>query len=201
MEMKDRIMHIMREAGMSQSDFSKATGIPAASLSSIFTGRTAPTMKHAEAIHRYCPTLNMAWLLFGEGEMHVNGELEGNAESENDFDQEQDSTLDPDFNTTPARGVDPAPFGGEHGGQMDAYSSTARVGQLQNVRVREAGRSVPRGVADMSNMSRFQHTDILPSMYDNGAADARINLNKPSKKIVEIRIFFDDGTFETFQGN
>ena len=67
--MKDRIKQIMEAVGLSQQDFAKELGISAASLSSIFTGRTNPTNNHVMAIHRVFPQINVNWLLFGEGDM------------------------------------------------------------------------------------------------------------------------------------
>lgn len=201
MEMKDRILRIMKESGMSQAEFSKATGIPAASLSSIFTGRTAPTMKHAEAIHRYCPTLSISWLLFGEGEMHLNagGEapIEGSQSTSNDDAQPsgQDGLfagMDNEFGE---------PQQSSSSAQAMPYSPASRTAQSQYVRAREAGRPLSEPASMRAGMSRSPHADILPNMYSNAALDAVNNPYKSNRKIVEIRIFFDDGTFETFGGN
>lgn len=71
MEMKDRIRQIMDDAKMSQQDFAAKLGISAASLSSIFTGRTRPTNNHVQAIHKAFPEININWLLFGEGDSHL----------------------------------------------------------------------------------------------------------------------------------
>lgn len=200
-EMKDRIMHIMKEAGMSQADFSKATGIPAASLSSIFTGRTAPTMKHAEAIHRYCPTLSLSWLLFGEGEMHVGGSEDVAEGQENDFEQDPDFSDENGIDFYPGNAVSgDAPYL-DQSSQGDHLGSPTRGTQLQNVRARVGERPMSKAAQERQNMSRFQHADVMASMCGNNAADTNVNLYKPNKKIIEIRIFFDDGTFETFQGN
>lgn len=200
-EMKDRIMHIMKEAGMSQADFSKVTGIPAASLSSIFTGRTAPTMKHAEAIHRYCPTLSLSWLLFGEGEMHVGGGEEVVDGQENDFEQDPTLTEEQENDLYPESAASGNTSYGSQGTQTDMFGTPTRTAQLHNVRARVGERPMPKAAQERQNLSRIQHADVMASMYGNAAADANINLYKPSKKIIEIRIFFDDGTFETFQGN
>lgn len=201
MEMKDRIMHIMKEAGMSQAEFSKVTGIPAASLSSIFTGRTAPTMKHAEAIHRYCPTLNLSWLLFGEGEMHLGGGNDDTNGQENDFAQDPELIDEQSDEQFSGNGVPTAATYGDQGSQVDLFGTPTRATQYQNVRARVGERPVSKAAQERQNMSRFQHKDVMASIYGNDASDANINVYKPNKKIVEIRIFFDDGTFETFQGN
>lgn len=201
MEMKDRIMHIMREAGMSQAEFSKATGIPAASLSSIFTGRTAPTMKHAEAIHRYCPTLSLTWLLFGEGEMHEGGAVDAPTDADNDLEQDPDLVEGQGADLfSGSASLNDSPYVDQNG-QADLFPSPARATQLQNVRARVGERPVSKASQDRQNMSRFQHAEVMASIYGSALPESNANLYKPNKKIVEIRIFFDDGTFETFQGN
>lgn len=70
-KMKDRIFQIMKQEGLNQKEFAATTGISPATLSSIFNGRTSPTLNHAEALHRRFPKLNMSWLMFGEGDMYV----------------------------------------------------------------------------------------------------------------------------------
>ena len=70
-KMKDRIFQIMKQEGLNQKDFAAKTGISPATLSSIFNGRTSPTLNHAEALHRRFPKLSMSWLMFGEGDMYV----------------------------------------------------------------------------------------------------------------------------------
>ena len=60
----------MKQEGLNQKEFAATTGISPATLSSIFNGRTSPTLNHAEALHRRFPKLNMSWLLFGEGDMY-----------------------------------------------------------------------------------------------------------------------------------
>lgn len=201
MEMKDRILHIMKEAGMSQAEFSKATGIPAASLSSIFTGRTAPTMKHAEAIHRYCPTLSISWLLFGEGEMHPNASGESLSDGS---DVESGSDTHP-LGQDGLFAASDSEYGdssqSSQAASVASYSPTSRIPQSQYVRAREAGKPFSDPAVVRAGMSRSPHADILPNMYANAALDAANNPYKSNRKIVEIRIFFDDGTFETFGGN
>ena len=68
--MKDRIKLIMESQHMTQQAFSKFTGISAAVLSGIFTGRTKPTINQVEAIRKKIPNISLAWLLFGEGSMY-----------------------------------------------------------------------------------------------------------------------------------
>ena len=72
--MKDRIRQIMESQKMTQQTFSKLVGISAPSLSNVFTGRTKPTLNMVEAIHAKIPSLNVLWLLYGEGPMYIQGQ-------------------------------------------------------------------------------------------------------------------------------
>lgn len=67
--MKDRIKELMEAQHMNQQTFSHCTGINTATLSSIFTGRTRPTLNIIESIMKKFPEVNINWLMFGQGEM------------------------------------------------------------------------------------------------------------------------------------
>lgn len=200
--MKDRILQIMRSEGMTQQEFSRATGLSPASLSSIFNGRTAPTMKHAEAMHRRFPGLNLSWLLFGEGEMFLT-DADGAQNDEsvvNDINAEDSGvsdTLFPEYNT---------PNSADGNGAQKAAPGTVpnAAGQpySNNARAREANRTANGQVAE--------HPSVLNSFDSEreafrDALQAEMEFMKyhniKQRKITEIRIFFDDGTFETFKGN
>ncbi len=56
---------------MSQQNFAQFLGISSASLSSIFTGRTKPTLNHVDAIRKKFPEINLDWLMFGSGNMFL----------------------------------------------------------------------------------------------------------------------------------
>jgi transcriptional regulator with XRE-family HTH domain len=72
--MKDRIEQVRNHYGMIQSEFAKAIGISAPSLSSIINGRTSPTNNTVQAIHRRFPEISITWLMFGEGDMETTPE-------------------------------------------------------------------------------------------------------------------------------
>lgn len=71
MEIKDRIKQIMDEQHMTQQAFANYTGIGVATLSSIFNGRTRPTLNIVEAMKQKFPKLNTDWLLWGTGDMFI----------------------------------------------------------------------------------------------------------------------------------
>ena len=67
--MKDRIKQIMDAQQMSQQAFASFIDISPATLSSIFNGRTKPTISIIEAIKKKIPNINTDWLMFGSGSM------------------------------------------------------------------------------------------------------------------------------------
>ncbi len=174
--MKDRIQQIMMHEGMNQQEFSRASGIAPASLSSIFTGRTSPTLKHAEALHQHFPRLNMSWLLFGDGEMMLPDEDQSTASS---------STTAPDSASSPlpASPSAPAPASSLFDAQGSQAPYAPYLGTPQSP-------VFPPSDAPMASVYPQQIPVELLKKLDT----------KP-RRIAEIRIFFDDGTFEVFPGN
>lgn len=174
--MKDRIQQIMIHEGMNQQEFSRATGIAPASLSSIFTGRTSPTLKHAEALHRHFPNLNMSWLLFGDGEMMVSEDGTADAMSHDLFSGAGigDGALSGEDAQHPSQDI---PSAGMMAGLAGAPAyPTGEVGV-------PVGGQVPNPYMQQIPLEYLKKLDIKP------------------RRISEIRIFFDDGTFEVFKGN
>ena len=170
--MKDRIQQIMIHLGMNQQEFSQATGIAPASLSSIFTGRTSPTLKHAEALHNYLPDLDMDWLLFGKGEMMKRKEADGADANP----AEPASSTGSSFGTPMQFAFPPVPGAGSASDQ--AAQGTSPV-------------SYPGA---MDGMNAASYVPQIPVEYLK-------KFDTKPRRIAEIRIFFDDGTFEVFKGN
>ena len=67
--MKDRIRKVMESQNMTQQEFADFVHISPASLSSVFTGRTRPTLAIVEAIKGALPDISTDWLMFGSGNM------------------------------------------------------------------------------------------------------------------------------------
>jgi len=71
METKDRIKQIMEEQHMTQQMFADFLQQAPATLSSIFNGRTRPTLNIVDAIKTKIPDISIEWLLYGMGEMYI----------------------------------------------------------------------------------------------------------------------------------
>jgi len=166
--MKERIRKVMEYAQMTQQDFATRLGISPSSLSSIFTGRTNPGQKQVTAIHQAFPQINMSWLMFGEGEMIIAPPAEQSEDAV--ADKTSGKMADNHSVAQPARSLfDADPLGLSH-----ASPAQVRQGQWAQPELN------------------------LPYRQNVTALQMPKNFDKLSRKIKEIRVFFDDGTYESF---
>ena len=157
--MKDRIRQIMESQHMTQQVFADYIGIGAATLSSIFNGRTRPTLNIVEAVKKKIPNISTDWLMFGTGDMYLpqnnpqdeaQNQLETGAD---DYPRIQNPMLD--FESSPS----PTP--------QNSVPTTQNFNSVRNTRL------------------DLEHKEVK-------------TLDKPQRRITEIRIFYDDQTWETF---
>ena len=157
--MKDRIRQIMESQHMTQQVFADYIGQSPATLSSIFNGRTRPTLNIVEAIKKKIPNISTDWLMFGSGDMYLLDQNPENGTQEM-TDQGADGTpmnqnLMFDFESSPT----PTPQNG--------LSTTPNINSVRNTRL------------------DLEHKEVK-------------TIDKPARCITEIRVFYDDQTWETF---
>ena len=157
--MKDRIRQIMESLQMTQSEFSEYIELAPATLSSIFNGRTRPTLNVVEAIKKKIPNINMEWLMFGLGDMYQQSPTpqEGALQSEQSVPEFRRQVQSPmfDFDQNPVSGPQNSP------------SVTTNPNSVRSTRLEMVREEVK-------------------------------NLDKPQRRVMEIRVFYDDQTWETF---
>ncbi|MBP1540292.1 MAG: helix-turn-helix transcriptional regulator [Prevotella sp.] len=151
--MKERIKQLMQSQHMTQQSFADFLGVSPAALSSLFSGRSNPTLNYVDAIKRKLPTINLDWLMYGEGEM-FKGE-----------------------NTVDGEKADDAV-------QIPGSSQPGFFDSLPSMPQQHEGMGSRR--QDQRLSSRIEDIDLVKKF------------NKPQRSITEIRIFFDDQTFESF---
>jgi transcriptional regulator with XRE-family HTH domain len=184
--MKNRIKEVMLKANLSQQDFAAKLGVSPASISSIFIGRTNPTITHASAVHKAFPEVRMEWLLFGEGEMTEGENLDAFPSTENEIldggiDLGGELLLTPEVRGGQNLQQETSPTDSKTGFRTSA-SATTNVSST----VRSAQ---PVEVPDYTAQNRF------PTYNDLQNAK---KCDKPERKVKEIRVFYDDGTYEIF---
>jgi len=144
---------------MTQQVFADYIGQSPATLSSIFNGRTRPTLNIVEAIKKKIPDISTDWLMFGSGDMYLP-----------DF--PQDDTLQTGQN----QGAEYTPSVQNPMFDFDASPSPTP----QN------GISVTQNI----NSVRNTHPEIERT-------EVKL-VDKPQRKVIEIRVFYDDQTWDTF---
>lgn len=170
--MKDRIRQLMMDKGMSQKSFASELCIAEATLSGIFNGRTRPTNLTVSAIHERFPDVNISWLMFGEGEMYVSPLREQSAGEEHEDVSASHVAGDDLFSLPHASAAMP---------NADGQVPDAKVAMPQGVQML-AGGVMGNGLSAVPPQVQYIERYV----------------DRPQRKITEIRIFFDDGTYETF---
>ena len=177
--MRNRIRQIMEDKGMSQKNFANELCIAEATLSGIFNGRTRPTNQTVQAIHERFPEVNISWLMFDEGQPYIDSP---DSKSPGDV-----SAAAPEQSSADASLVS-AETGGAASGQMDLFADQEAFAPS---RVDDAGVRTLR--SKTQSFGQGKDLQIAPQLQI-----VEKYIDKPQRKIVEIRVFFDDGTYESF---
>ena len=157
--MKDRIRQIMESQHMTQQVFAEYIGQSPATLSSIFNGRTRPTLNIVMDIKKKIPNINIDWLMFGTGDMYQ-------------ADQTPDGTTPPQSES----GIEYAPKTQNPMLDFDAPQPSNPITQYP---------PLPN-----SNSVRNTRPEIVREEIKF--------VDKPQRKVIEIRVFYDDQTWDTF---
>ena len=160
MEIKDRIRVLMEEQHMTQQVFAEFLEQSPATLSSIFNGRTSPTLKIVDAIKMKIPDINIEWLLYGTGEVHIPHPESGQQDLFNPSVNPQEQMINFESNTPSVTPSGPYP--------SNSVPPTAGFGY---------------GVK--TTHPEFPREEIK-------------NVDKQPRRVTEIRVYYDDQTYETF---
>lgn len=195
METKDRIKLLMEEQHMTQQVFADFLQQSPATLSSIFNGRTRPTLNVIEAIKAKIPDISIEWLLYGSGEKYVTRPSASTDVVSEGSEGAQDLVLNFDETATYPQNVQLA--GGHNnqlaGSQNSQHAATVYPSKVQNSGFNPSTNGQP-GVAQVS----MQYGQGLNGpRADFGREEAGITEKEP-RRVTEIRVYYDDQTYETF---
>ncbi|MCD8293187.1 MAG: helix-turn-helix transcriptional regulator [Prevotellaceae bacterium] len=175
MDIRDRIKLIMEREGLAAGVFAENIGVAQATVSHILSGRNKfPSMEVILKLHKRYNDINLEWLLTGNGLM-----------SNTDMDS---ARTDGD--------------GGNDAARTAAASPSA-------VNAGEFAFETPSLFAQ-NRMNPAEGTTGAENRKENGlempveatkeiVKQEIIYKERPPRKITEIRIFFDDNTYETFE--
>ncbi len=160
--MKDRIIQIMRSAGLSNAEFADKIGISTSSLSHIFSGRNNPSLDMVKRLHKSFPDISLNWIMYGEGNMY-------------------------DDNVSAAANKDSV-----SGFMTGDYENRTENKTAENLQNTDSGQFY----FDF----RREKPSEEPVFHTQSPEKEQIRyVEKPAPKITEIRIFYDNGTFEVFK--
>ena len=155
MDTKDRIKQIMEDQHMTQQVFADFLQQSPATLSSIFNGRTRPTLNVVEALKRKIPNLNFDWLMLGVGPMYLDQATDNQPQVDTSVSREKIENPMLDFDQAPS----PTP-----------QNAPQRMSFVNSVR---------------STRPEIEREDLKI-------------VDKPQRRVIEIRVFYDDQTWDTF---
>lgn len=172
--MKDRIRQLMEDQHLTQQNFAQLIGTTPATLSNIFNGKTNPSLAIVDGIHKSFPQVNVYWIMYGTPPMY-NSQRGTDASS---------NTMNGVEGGSPEKAT--GSLKAEHQGRGDSLEATLDF-------------SASTAQASPTSSSLFdvpsEHVNNTPK---NEAQKVVKIIDKPQRRITEIRIFYDDQTWETF---
>ena len=173
--MKDRIKQLMELKQMTQQSFAEYIEMSPASLSSIFNGRTKPTLNIVEAIKRKFPDISMEWLLFGTGPMLMSNSA-------------LSDTTTAGLSTSGNQSASTAAT--DNVSNKDNSPSPTPTNHTASQSSRQSEQKDSNQACDPAGSPNATHPEVIRQEIKY--------IDKPQRKITEIRVYFDDLTFESF---
>ena len=200
--MRERIKQIIEREGMSQSQFADFIGVNRPTLSHVIAGRNNPSIEIVMKIHQKFPKINMLWLLDGIGSYEEGKISEPTSQNQisNLYNEEALLYLDNELSQTNI--------------VQEDYASSPATSRMEAFEQKEKEQSQSRfyqgdlfaenAVVATENSiggKKRKEMPFQPSAKTPYFSDTQIEYAKKSlqRRIVEIKIFYDDGTYETFK--
>ena len=182
--MRERIKQIIEREGMTQSQFADYIGVNRPTLSHVIAGRNNPSMEIVMKIHQKFPKLNILWLLDGEGSYEgdaVADYPQGSLIEDRSADDKNIAQHQPKYSdhvASDAEQIKSRFYQGELFAENPIFASESTGSAKKR---KEMPLQTPQNASYVAESQRERGEKIV------------------SRKIVEIKIFYDDGTYETFK--
>ena len=189
---RERIEYLMNTYNLTPSQFADKTGIQRASVSHILADRNKPSLEVFLKIHRAYPDVPLAWLVADEGEPPVNA---GSSDGADSIAEDTVAAAAPDSASHVAATTLFPSF-------MEDLQAADSV-DIQNVEEQSA---------EVESKQSQASSEPVRDMKDETVCDGTVPAKEPqtgdqlslrmepqcNKRIMEIKIFYDNGTYETF---
>lgn len=177
-----RLKLFIDSSGITSTQFADMCGIPRPSLSQLLSGRNKKVSDiMISQIHKGFPDLSIIWLLFGEGPVRTGGVYKGGVNR---------SGWEMPGGTEDANIAD-----------NDEKDSLVRFDNSINTSEHSNGQNNPNVKGLTQDKSEANYTKNAQFESDIKILDLKRqieNLRENPRKVVQITIYYDDSTFETF---
>lgn len=188
-----RLKLLMERLGISNSQFADECKISRPTLSQLITGRNKKVSDVIiSQIHAAFPNLSVLWLLFGEGDMWVNHEdpalnfSDGSAAGKNGNAQNIGGNIHDDNGTGSSDGEITIE-------NLSDNSKFRQDGKDSLTKSKEKGLNTTSDVNQNGNIQEI-NVGIKSTEFLNDLA----KIKRKCRKVVQITIYYDDSTFESF---
>lgn len=179
-----RLKLFIDTSGLTTTQFADMCGIPRPSLSQILSGRNKKISDvFIGQIHRAFPDLSVMWLLFGEGPVRTSDPKSSSSIGEAPASALEKSILNVEGVQTP----------------QNTLFQSARNEEI---------RPVAQSANENSNLSELRNANLQPNLSNNQVFESDLKImdlqrqidqmRQNPRKVVQITIYYDDSTFETF---
>lgn len=195
-----RLKLFIDTSGLTSTQFADMCGVPRPSLSQILSGRNKKVSDVLVGqIHKAFPDLSVMWLLFGEGPVKVSASKSvGGGASSSTGGNSGDSSAATSSSSAGVTGS-----AGSMSSMMDSQFSDANFSSVSQ----ELRGGVGNG-NEYSNLRGLKNADSGVNVDKNQVFESDLKImdlqrqieqmRQNPRKVVQITIYYDDSTFETF---
>lgn len=204
---KERIELIIQSKKLNNVEFCNKTSMSPSTLSHILSERTKPTLVILRSIVEAFPDLNPMWVLLGEGEMYKSNTQMSEYGDENTETVQGENFVN-DLFAPSINGAGNETKGNNGNFQVQPSGGTTLPYSASNNSTNNIKRN--NGNAQMQQQTQYQiqqqlqaQQAVMPNVLSEADIEKVVSttlaqLQKPQRKVTEVRIFFDDGTYECF---
>ena len=183
----------MEDQKLNQQSFAQLIGKSTATLSNIFNDRTKPTLDIVDAIKKKFPQVNTEWLLFGTPPMYIN-KVEGGVAASSSGASTGAGSMGAEDSLDMYGGASASAGMGAQGG-MSGAGGMAGDAMEPSLDFGADGQDSSPASPSLFDQPQMHGVKRTPKNIANAAVKI---VDKPQRRITEIRIFYDDQTWETF---
>lgn len=212
-----RLKFLIENLGVTSSQFADKCDIARPTLSQLLSGRNKKISNLIiEQIHKAYPGLSVVWLLFGEGDMwsthsdvtnHSAADCNGSAQGCNDATNgsNPESRRETDHSAT-TQETDKS-GNSFPGGERSRPTQNSLKNPCENPETRIVGgvafeNCKETGVNCVGNTSVNSNNEIVNPNFCSAEILTQIGkIKEKTRKVVQITVYYDDSTFQTFYPN